>query len=1045
MSQNNPRFRVGQNVRYISTGKIGTVNEILPGIHSSQYKITIDGVTRAVPERFLEPIVDSETDLISEFLAGNHGDWSDYRLFQTWYRLSRPLEGNIYSYLGSKTLFNPYQFKPLLRFLSPSSDNRLFIADEVGVGKTIEVGIIMKELMARGLLDYRSKILVVCPHSLGPKWISELRDRFGLHFHLHDGDSLMHMLKTILKEGICPQSYLFSVVGLQLIRYSEYYNLMEAIFERHRDPFFDLTVIDECHHMRNSETDSYKLGLILSNLSERLLMLSATPLNLKSEDLFNQMHILNPAAFPDKDTFSELQAPAIKLNRIRRVLSKNDPSERFSLIDYIQELRNDLNGAIFNHPGMQRLLSRLREMRPLEKEEIIDFERLLVNLSPLFNSFTRTRKREALEHQVIRTVQELPIELTEEERRITESLLNTIEEHFIRKGLNNAGIGLIMNIHHRMASSCLPATREYLRWAIEKEKILTDIQDDFEIEEDEQLQAKTLDPDLKQKFEELIKNLELIAPIDSKYQQFKKVLRKVIDEYGRVIVFSFFVRTLEYLKKRLERDGFTVGIIHGGVPLKTEGGVKGRYEIMEDFKSGRFQVLLSSEVGGEGLDFQYCSAIVNYDMPYNPMRVEQRIGRIDRFGQTAEKILVVNLFIKGTVDEEIYNRLYKRIKLIEDNVGTLEPILGMELAKFQTEIITGTLSESEKEERQRRIEEYVMRAKKEMEEFERSRYELLCDDYLATPIDGIPKSNFVTPDDAVQLTSICASRWEGCSFSFNGEYGILRLSSEAVSRLERFLKKPGNEGGFNELKILLENHAKRAQTKVVFDGRIAERRTDFQFLSPTGIWSKFLIHELEQEKIIKKTFKFKVGKLGELPKGEYVVFLFEVKMEGLRTEIELIGVPVKVGDFNVFETNFLELPRMISSSKMDPLEAIQEFDLNPLLDSARQFLDSYIEEKTRIANEENRFRVESKIAALKKSTEISIRQIDERINKHFEKKRSEGIEPSADFVRMENGKKEKLRLLLEHKISELERQKILTMDYSLAGIVYLSINGETNV
>jgi len=158
---------------------------------------------------------------------------------------------------------------------------------------------------------------------------------------------------------------------------------------------------------------------------------------------------------------------------------------------------------------------------------------------------------------------------------------------------------------------------------------------------------------------------------------------------------------------------------------------------MDAFKRGKYEILLSSEVGGEGLDFQYCHAIINYDLPYNPMRVEQRIGRVDRFGQKSDKIIVSNLFIKGTVDEEIYDRLYRRIRLVEDGIGALEPILGKKLSAVQTAIITGKPTEEQKEELSCRLENAIVAAKIEMEEFEKHRKELLSDDYLAKPINNI--------------------------------------------------------------------------------------------------------------------------------------------------------------------------------------------------------------------------------------------------------------------------------------------------------------------
>ena len=274
---------------------------------------------------------------------------------------------------------------------------------------------------------------------------------------------------------------------------------------------------------------------------------------------------------------------------------------------------------------------------------------------------------------------ELPVVLSPDERTFHDDFLKAIRKYYLSKGLNPSAVALLMNTHRRMVSSCLPAVVSYLGWSIATNRIEGgDEWSDQDAEDDSELETQVLDPELRREFVSLVERSQSIQIVDSKYSQFKEALRKILSnpESQQVIVFSFFIRTLEYLKERLEQDGFTTGMIHGKIPLRTDGETMGRYEIMDEFRRGKYQILLSSEVGGEGLDFQYCHALINYDMPYNPMRVEQRIGRIDRFGQEAEKIVILNVYLKGTVDEEIYDRLYRRIRTIEDGVGSLEPILG---------------------------------------------------------------------------------------------------------------------------------------------------------------------------------------------------------------------------------------------------------------------------------------------------------------------------------------------------------------------------------
>jgi len=240
-----------------------------------------------------------------------------------------------------------------------------------------------------------------------------MRERFALNFHFHDGKSLRYTLGATLQDGFFPQKYMLSIVGLQLMRREEYLSLLSELDARRELPIFGIVVVDEAHHMRNPETDSNELGNLLSSMTEMLLMLSATPLNLRSEDLFNQLHILNPSAFPDRTTFETLQSPVIRLNRIRRLLARNTPEAQDEMLSHFEELRKDpLGRVISSHLGVEGLLKRLKDKTELSVEEIVRYERLLISLSPLYHSFTRTRKREAFEHQVQREAWEVPISLS---------------------------------------------------------------------------------------------------------------------------------------------------------------------------------------------------------------------------------------------------------------------------------------------------------------------------------------------------------------------------------------------------------------------------------------------------------------------------------------------------------------------------------------------------------------------------------------------------------------------------------------------------------
>ena len=207
----------------------------------------------------------------------------------------------------------------------------------------------------------------------------------------------------------------------------------------------------------------------------------------------------------------------------------------------------------------------------------------------------------------------------------------------------------------------------------------------------------------------VVPQLSVPAPNrDTKYAKLLEALTQVREAgFRQVMIFSYFRLTLEYLSERLVSQGFSVRVMHGGVPPMA------RDSIQSDFRAGVFEILLISEVGSEGLDFEFCGALVNYDLPWNPMRVEQRIGRLDRFGQKHERIHIYNFAVSGTVEDRILLRLFDRIRVFESSIGELEPILADVIDDLQEILVSPFMTESER--RQRALEvEVALEAKEEV-------------------------------------------------------------------------------------------------------------------------------------------------------------------------------------------------------------------------------------------------------------------------------------------------------------------------------------------
>ncbi len=219
---------------------------------------------------------------------------------------------------------------------------------------------------------------------------------------------------------------------------------------------------------------------------------------------------------------------------------------------------------------------------------------------------------------------------------------------------------------------------------------------------------------------------------DSKFERFEQILSKIweTDPSAKVLVFSYFKGTVRYLEKRLEDSGVRTLRIDGDVPSEPrhpERDERGRR--IANFKDdASVKVLVSTEVGSEGLDFQFCHHLVNYDLPWNPMVVEQRIGRIDRLGQKSDKIFIHNLVMSGTVEDQILNRLYERIGIFEKSIGATEAIVGDEVKSLLNDYLSGkltNLSESEKHQRADEAANAISRRDRMLEELADKATQLL--------------------------------------------------------------------------------------------------------------------------------------------------------------------------------------------------------------------------------------------------------------------------------------------------------------------------------
>lgn len=624
-------------------------------------------------------------------------------------KLQSNLSDTLYSYRASRTNVEPYQFKPAIKFFE-SPNHRLFIADEVGLGKTIEAGIIYLELKARN--DDLKRVLVVCPSGLRYKWKDEMFRRFGEEFTVIENTSQLRERLNSYKEFGDAVRFK-AIVSMETIRRKQINDLIDEV-----GLTLDLVIIDEAHHMRNSDTLTHMVGRTLSSASDSLLMLSATPIQLRSEDMFNQFRILNEGDFEDFQVFEQLREPNIHINRASQALSTDQSSYAPALEELRKVEKTVQKERYVKNPFYLNICERLANPTAPGHKELVGLRRDLQQINTFAPVFNRTTKRDVASG-VMRVAHVINVDLSDEEK----SFYDAVMEYSLQQS------GILASIQReRQVASCMSAAREYFADLVEDPAV--------------DIYAESSDPDIVREedevegsFQESVDGLKgtgnQIGNTDSKLAKFLEAMKELRKESpdSKVLVFATFRRTIDYLRRSLNAPSSTfagaVHMIHGGVPQQE------RLQIIDRFKaSNGFGILLLSEVGSEGMDFQFCDTVFNYDLPWNPMRVEQRIGRVDRYGQKSERIRVYSLVLNDTIEKRILERLYDRINVFEESIGDLEVILGNAIYELQREVFQAKLTPAEQERRTEVMLSSIEFKRKQAEEFSEEQDRFMGQDII---------------------------------------------------------------------------------------------------------------------------------------------------------------------------------------------------------------------------------------------------------------------------------------------------------------------------
>ncbi|MGZ6539666.1 MAG: DEAD/DEAH box helicase, partial [Bacteroidia bacterium] len=433
-------------------------------------------------------------------------------------------------------------------------NGKAILADEVGLGKTIEAGLILKEYMIRGLVK---KVLILVPASLVTQWAIELNSKFFIPAITQRKSYVWEQCDVV-------------VSSIDTAKRSPH---REIIYEQN----YDLIIIDEAHKLKNNKTKNYEF--VQSLKKKFCLLLTATPIQNRIEEIFNLVSLLKPGHLGSETAFYE------KYKRDSRFLNDDE---------HLKELVNKV--------------------------------------------MIRNRRVDTGIEWTKRQVETIPIEFTKQEKELYES----INELKSESDWMQTSAFSVMTLKREACSS-----REAVFYTLKN------------------MLRKKVDPSraFEEQIQDLIKKVEAVQK-NSKAEKTLELIQKVND---KVIVFTEYRATQLYLQWFLKQHGIS------SVPFR--GGFKrGKKDWMRELFQKHAQVLIATEAGGEGINLQFCNHIINFDLPWNPMRLEQRIGRIHRFGQEKD-VMIYNFAIKNTIEEHILKLLYEKIELFEGVIGELDDIL----------------------------------------------------------------------------------------------------------------------------------------------------------------------------------------------------------------------------------------------------------------------------------------------------------------------------------------------------------------------------------
>lgn len=833
--------------------------------------------------------------LVEKSAGYNWISLTEMRSYLTAYQINNPSSQNLYSLNSARIDFVPYQFRPALKMIH-ADEPRILIADSVGVGKTIEAGLIIKELEARSDLE---RVLVICPKPLVAerKWELEMK-RFDEEFIPLDGATLRQIISDTDRDGDWPVRFNKAIIPYSILDSKVYNgeigrrNRIFGLSELDPEPHFDLVIVDEAHHIRNGSDDkekafAYKCTKYFCDHADAVVMLTATPLQTSDNDLFTLLNVLRPDIVVDKDTFEMMSRPNANISRavhLVRAMEKGwNEKASTELLDLQKTQWGD--NVIAENPLYNDILRRL-ESNEIDREERVKLISDIESLHSFGTMLNRTRRRD-IQDFCVRRSHTVSTSFTEYQQTLHDELLYF--EHEALSTLHNANsVAFMISTIRRQAASCIFGLAPYIRDIISRRLMQLDYDPDSLINDVDEKSLNTISSLAKK----VLMLADKLPEKDPKFEETYVIIRKKQEQSNnKIMIFSTFRHTLSYLKRKLSECGLRVEQIDGSVKDDTRYELKSRFELSRENEYA-IDILLFTEVGSEGLDYQFCDMMINYDLPWNPMKIEQRIGRIDRRGQLSDVVNIYNIITEGTVDADIYHRCLMRIGVFERSIGDCEEILGQIASGIDYIVYDTNLTDEERNIKLEQMADNEVRKMQELNRLEEEEKELFGFDLTElTTSHEIKKaeSPWISGYFLQKLIENYITAIVGKGQYIIGESSLktIRLSASARQILRDDLKKL--TGGRNALRRSWQNYlsGNKPNHSITFDPETASKERDSFFITAMHPLAKQAAKYYSHRESAYLHLQLHTS---EIPSGQYVFSVYAWQYTGYNTYTKLITV-----------------------------------------------------------------------------------------------------------------------------------------------------------